>query len=392
MDLRLTSVKKSSKTTVHTLICACAFRIRHMYKSCETYTKSLTNIIKRFDREQERYDFTFRLYFDESITRTDFDDDKINDENERLWKPLFDMMRTRRYCELVRYYCPEVKDQAYHLGLFGTLVRLVPLFMGEKTWTVYMCIDIDVYPTFRSLRFFLEHDDTKFIFKTASCYYLARHCYIQDLNTWQRIIASHFMSKIQFPRHMLTEFMKDLAVHGPMHRRMLELQSTDNRKRLNDHFPYGCDEVLMNDIVLRYMRRRNIRYAYFVQYDNLKNVFHVLKNSNNFENPEQLDAKKRRFFVALVQYVLQDKYDPTKSLYDSYQNAAQYMWKCMKEKPDTTGLELARRLRDFYYKSKASPETADFLPDVLQTCIDHERPMRLNYFFVSKPQTARVKR
>jgi hypothetical protein len=94
------------------LICGSLFRMKNSYRDINKYVNGipiLTEVIKK-----HLPDFTFRLFIDNSIYTN----------SEIIEKLLF-----IKNLEIVVYHCIDfVRDDIYHAGCFGTMVRLFPMF------------------------------------------------------------------------------------------------------------------------------------------------------------------------------------------------------------------------------------------------------------------------
>ena len=122
--IKVDAIKVVNRQTNH-LICCSLFKMKNSYKDFSMYTEGIYEILNFYDSSNQ--DIIFRIYFDESL------------DEEESWKEALQEIEKREYTELVKYECERVKDGKFHDGVFGTLMRFLPLFDSEKEkkWNIY---------------------------------------------------------------------------------------------------------------------------------------------------------------------------------------------------------------------------------------------------------------
>lgn len=172
---------------------------------------------------------------------------------------------------VLHYNCPQFRDGAGHLGMFGALVRFLPMF--EDLDTVW-CSDIDIPDRYLDLSLLEKRYD--FLISTYSCY---------ERKVWgtkNTILAGRFISRIQFPRALLTLFLNRVS-SGKLDEKIEEINSGNVRKPRSD-FPYGLDEYFLNTYIYNTLKARDSKIL--VQKDYLDSE--VIFKSNIKEDKELL--------------------------------------------------------------------------------------------------------
>lgn len=131
-----------------TFVCA-LFRLENPYSDDKNYVSGMFRLIK--DLPQRFQNFSLRVYLDDSVLGKD-----------DSWRPLYDELFKHEFITVIRYNFPQFKTGTartarssgtakaagprrfqYHDGLFGTVVRLLPLFRFNKIQELTVNIDID---------------------------------------------------------------------------------------------------------------------------------------------------------------------------------------------------------------------------------------------------------
>jgi hypothetical protein len=110
------------------------FRLEDPYRNDLNYISGMFFILKHFPKYFKN--FSLRIYYDDSVLMKD-----------NKWNELFQTLLMSKYVELIRYNFPQfkVRDTFYHNGLFGTIIRLLPIFKFSKLTETTINIDIDLF-------------------------------------------------------------------------------------------------------------------------------------------------------------------------------------------------------------------------------------------------------
>ena len=112
------------------------FPMKTSYRDFSKYVEGLNLTIKGFQNEFEGK-LKLRVYFDSKI------------KDEILSKELLN----NDFVELVEYHCPKFIKDDFHIGTFGTLVRLMPFF--DSSYKFVGITDIDLSE--QEIKFFSEY-------------------------------------------------------------------------------------------------------------------------------------------------------------------------------------------------------------------------------------------
>jgi hypothetical protein len=155
---------------------------------------------------------------------------------------------------VLHYECPAFRDGKGHSGMFGTLVRFLPMF---EDLDIAWCSDIDIprYYLDPTVLRQMSSQKTDIYINTFICY---------EKKAWGRrntIVVNKFITKIQFPRALLTRFLNMLS-DGKLDERLAAInqQNTSaNTPKPLSKVPYGTDELFINTYVYNWIVNKNIR-------------------------------------------------------------------------------------------------------------------------------------
>ena len=374
IDINLEVIKESSNKKKY-LICSSAFKMENSYTESDVYTNGLFNILKNFDTNPEKDNIVYRIYYDESI-------EKSNDKN---WIFILKEIKKRKYCELVRYNCPQFKVGIYHYGTFGTFIRYLPLFI-KKDWDIFACIDIDNKLPFYDIKKF-KKSSNKFYFKSKPCYYLVPHNTISELKTSTRIVGSLVMSKIIFNEKLLLNFLNNIykkekdyliflnSLNVPYIRGRVKF-----RYKVSNELPYGVDEFFLNNVILRYLIENNIKYSYIFKQDDYSRALSIILVNNKYFT--DIPSNVENFYINFTKKILGKEYNLNKSLEENFKylidNTQGYYNEKNVKKADKilnyislSQFELLKVLKNKKYIEYNIPKN-------IYKCINLKRPIPLN--------------
>lgn len=172
------SILKQGIPSRKVLTC-CFFTVGEAYRDFKQYIGNL----RRFAIDSEQLtDFEVRIYTDD--TGKDY---------------ALEIAAPYPRISVLHYNCPAFRDGKGHSGMFGTLVRFLPMF---EDLDIAWCSDIDIprhYLDPTVLRQ-MSNQKTDIYINTFICY---------ERKAWARrntIVVNKFITKIQFPRALLTRF------------------------------------------------------------------------------------------------------------------------------------------------------------------------------------------
>jgi hypothetical protein len=178
------------------------------------------------------------------------------------------------HVSVYHFNCPKFREDLGHIGTFGTFARFLPIF--EKGLDLVWVSDIDV-----PLWWLDEIPTKEFNYKTYVCY---------DRKPYGRkytILAGSMLSRITFPKQLLTKFLNNLA-DGKYETMVLQLNECNTRKPPSK-VPYGIDEVFINTSIYDYLIKHDVPVS--VNYDYLTGLDGFLTNSGRLSDQQKEDLK-----------------------------------------------------------------------------------------------------
>lgn len=322
----------------YNIISVSLFKLQKSYKIFNKYYDGLIILDKNF----ETYfpGFFLRIYFDNSIIKQDYNNKIINEEIITYWKPLLENLKNKKYIQLIKFKCQDFMElnDVCHFGVFGTLVRLIPLFKYPNNNTkIVFILDIDlVIETFQSLKTIFEkfiQSESKFHFKTRYCYTtqirFLEDKFFDDNNIWQGVMAGCIISKIKFPINIFIEFLDCALNQNKPNCESLNLFFQKNSEKINkkgniqSNFSYGIDEIFTTYYLFKYIIKNKILFSYTIITDLIIPI-HNMAIRNNFFKKYNIN------FKILFKKILGKYYDNNISVHDNYKYLDKILYKAKK--------------------------------------------------------------
>jgi hypothetical protein len=306
----------------YNIVSIVVFRLKDNYKSSMIYYNGLKKLIDTMPHSLKQ--FYLRIYYDDSIIKPEHNDKNIDHEIINYWIPLFDKIKDLKHVQLAHYECTDfkIKGTIYHDGLFGTIIRFVPLFDYEdnKNIDIVIISDIDtpgiIFETTKSQLEFMEKHKTLIHYRTGSCYTsiprfdLFTDDFIKKFP--HAIIANNIMAKMKFPHELLDDFliiMKNIDVEGnDIIKQFIENERKSIYKSLNVNidniFVYGIDEYILEKYIAQYIVTNRIPYSYTI-YNSIERALYAwfLRTEKFKDNDKYVGIMKQ----ILGKYYIDDK-------------------------------------------------------------------------------------
>jgi len=206
------------------------FTMKNAYRKFETYEANL----KHFSRLSNVDGFCVRIYTDN--TGQDIA-----------------MRVAEKYPHVSVYHfnCPDFREEEGHIGTFGTMVRFLPLF--EEGLDVVWVSDIDITPPMIDTKRVRDLDNAKaqIQFRTYLCY--SERMYGREYT----IAAGTIISRVTFPRQILTKFINKLKDGG--FDDIIAKMNDQNKIAIPSKVPYGIDELFTNSTFYNWLIRHDIK-------------------------------------------------------------------------------------------------------------------------------------
>lgn len=302
--------KKPNKDDI--ILSASLFKLNDMYKCITVYVDGLSKIINFIINEnniRDKNKFFLFIYIDHSV---------IEDSD---FNKLYMSIKNLNFISVCKYYCSNYIDinNKLHYGVFGTFIRMLPLFEKDYESNIKTVIDIDY--TDREIYLFIKHitnifaiNNNNVVFINKIGYSWKYLQYFKNEYLDDSVLFIAYFKNIYLPIELLTEFLnlllnkdKDISsVLALLFKDKLELEKEEklglcNDRYTSDHlFIYGIDEYFINKLVIDYVIKYQGRFGIIYLGDNL----HLYPT--NVINVEQ---SKKYYLINLAKKMLGDKYD-----------------------------------------------------------------------------------
>lgn len=305
----------------YNIISVCVFRLKKSYHSLKAYYYGLKFMAIHF--HQYFPNFYLRVYFDHSI------DTRENEKNRDMWIPLLEELKKNSKVQLIKYYHPGfiTKDGNYHIGLFGTLVRFIPLFnyINDNVTNVIVS-DIDIGNAKIALHH-MQFSYIKFINSASQFHFATNYCYLVNPRFLQveqnidkqhkstikyRILAGSIYSKIKFPKKILDNFL--FCTKNLKEKKCLYLNKFAEYQ--GDIFAYGVDEFFINIPLLKYIEKNKIMFSVVIK---------GLRISDLIRYDKRKLEKPPLHISQFYKDILGKYYEPDMSLKDNVNSLVKFM-------------------------------------------------------------------
>ena len=214
------------------------------------------------------------------------------------------------------YNCPPFRDGLGHTGIFGMMTRFLPLF--EDGLDIVWISDIDISPTFLdpTIPAAMIRTDSDVFISTTIC---------SERKPWLRvkypIIAHRIISRIQFPKQLMTRFLNKV-LNGEFSELISEINAYNSRKNDETIFPYGLDEAFVNSSIYNSIKKRDVNVIvhkdYFVQ-----NILTY--------NVETISQREKDTFVQFYRSPTPELFKKMKEIYRKHIPAIVDRYPCLQE-------------------------------------------------------------
>lgn len=308
------------------IICVSVFRLNSPYKDTSVYSDGMTELFN-FIEECDDDNLYLRVYFDDSLSETKHDSDIINKEIETVWQPLIERGKKSPKIQMVKYDDPiyKIKNTVYHVDLYGTLMRFIPIFEKDNSRIVIISdIDFTLKKYTRMLYAYnkIKTSEAKFNVYTALTYAdIKRFDLDKSLpksfvpQTWFRLLACGFISKVKLPKEVFNKFYNCIGKCKNLIRITNYISKLLVKKveKYNSKFPFGIDEIFLNYYLFKYILDENYIFAYNFFYN-----FHEQIWASHIYTEYLEKNPNDKYIKQLYKLILEDDYDEEKSLLENF--------------------------------------------------------------------------
>lgn len=282
-NITFESLDNFSKTDLKFNLISCViFNNKKNYKDYMIYLEGLKLLIK--DCIKKKY--LLFIYYDESVYSFNFDFDN-----------LLKLNRNQIYINFIKYKCELFYENNFHEGLFGLIIRYVPLFIEYKNIENVMILDVDVdYRTvckkLNLYRSFIRTENDVHILTSNSCDLSHRFLAYENIfnfnfKYWPRILGHSLISKIKFPKYIFDDFMNIIIMNTNDWQNFINEITNFIKweKKMNleqGRFPYGIDELFL-EFILKFIYDNKIKFNYSLVTYSLRVPFFFWYENNELE-------------------------------------------------------------------------------------------------------------
>lgn len=242
----------------------------------DKYTKSLIQIVK--DVKTLFPEYNLRIYCDK--TSLDF--------VRQFIKEL--------HVEIFVYYFPDFFDTKMdkHNGLFGTLIRYLPLFdfpNHQAKQTIIFDVDsIMRGKVLTAITYFDQHPEEKLMYRSRFCYDMVPRLQLIGNNLKYYIISSYLAQRGNLPQKIFIDFLTNCLIKNCDNYKYLlntlDKSSTNDiyskQNKIDGKYRYGIDEYFLNTSYLQYYIDQKINFIIFVPHSDITDTLgYYLKSLNN---------------------------------------------------------------------------------------------------------------
>ena len=245
-------------------------------KKLEIYKEGVKAIINDVSRLFPEYNV--RIYFDS--TSASFVEQFINRDNVELYLYSFP-----------QFYNKTTKT---HFGMFGTLIRYLPLFdipEHQSKQTIVFDVDNKLFKNSKIvINYFNKTSDMRLIYRNRFCYLDDRILKI-GLKIKHPIISSLVCQRGTVPKEIFIDFINDCLLKSCQRytKFLKDVYGKSNRETM---LQYGVDEYFMNSDFINYYVDNKIPYSIFISGNSsVKGVNLWIKTSRNeiVKNPYAME-------------------------------------------------------------------------------------------------------
>lgn len=311
-------------TDNYNIVSSVIFRLEDNYKPMNEYYNKLEKFIKIF--KETFVGFYFRIYFDNSIIKHT-DNKLINEEIDTIWRPLLIKLKKLSFVQLCWYEHKDfLKSKNFHKGVFGTIIRFIPIFDYEFNNNIDIIIisDVDVNHKYlnytkKSLTYCIDNK-LRFFFRTSYCKHSSGYHTVTAklVNTWLRVMAGTvIINKFKFPIKIIDLFFNQLYTknydeHLLNFINLKEFSIHTHKTKTELIFKYGIDEVF-SMYLLEYIINNKIIFGYVSQKDIDSPIYFWAKKNNMLKDENNPKYKE------ILKHLLKHHYNEELNYNNNYQ-------------------------------------------------------------------------
>ena len=251
-----------------------------------------------------------------------FIDDNIYSDDE-----LMKNLKSIKNIQIVRYSCPNFIVDGFHRGMFGTLVRLFPMFDFKNNDANHVIItDIDyiseknveinilVIKAYLILKNHKKLENLYLIcenFGVLGKFGIDKNLSLDNYAKNLKIVIPHISAGLiintkRISMNPLINYLKNIDSNKEVHSsyskntKLLFKKFKSNNKK----FVFGVDEYFLNNILLPYIDENKLEFCAKIKYNIINTIYDKLFFNKKIR--KDLSEKDIKFFTTFFNYVLKD--------------------------------------------------------------------------------------
>jgi hypothetical protein len=241
--------------------------------------------------------FYLRIYYDKSIYSPVHKDPELNEYITKKLTKFVDDLEKYKYVQLIEYSCPKFNyKNIYHLGLYGTLQRFIPIFdfVDNKNIDTVMIADVDSHidslGQFNEQYKFMQENNYKFLYgsscKPLRLYQNTGNILRETRDYWMS--AGRIITSLKFPKKLFLDFQEALLENNKeikeYFNRDYEYKKIFPTTDIQYIYSYGIDEYFLNHPFRDYLTEKNTQQVVYCV-PKLSHIFwNHQRTNNNYKN------------------------------------------------------------------------------------------------------------
>lgn len=279
----------------------CFFKMRGGgYKNFNKYLNGIKILYDVINEEMPN--FSLRLFIDMSI---------YND------KTIMNILYKLKKIEIVLFCCNLYKrENIYHLGTFGTILRAFPLFdfpNNDSNRVIIVDIDIlennkyNILKGYKNLLKYYTDDelDKLYIFGSGKPYMVLNNkkYIIDNKDIKPYIIIDRIIGFKKIPKKIVINFLYNVEKNKNIYSTYY-ISKRDKIKKCDEYICFGIDEYLINEIMIPYLLKKKYSLLFLVNCNLQSTIYNFNKYLyNNLQN------KFNSYINLLTKNIDKDKYN-----------------------------------------------------------------------------------
>jgi hypothetical protein len=205
------------------------------------------------------------------------------------------------------FECPEyLRDDGYHMGLFGTMIRFYPFFdVNTKPMKIAHIQELepsrDSLPTFEDMNkasLMKFKDPMGIIYDSHNVFQIPpgykEQATFEDGIMYPWMFAGRFIAMTKIPFSLWTEYMNDVKAGKTFYNKYLVTQRENATIKEHGKYSFGVDESFINEVYLKWLIKNGYGIGFILRYKISYPVYYLMDT-----------LKKDKRTLRILNYILQ---------------------------------------------------------------------------------------